>query len=315
MPDRQTVLAVVASTRAHMRRDRLTVAAGAFAYRCFLSLFPVIIALLGFTAIVDIPHHLTVTLIHGVTAALPSGAANVISSALDHAGSRSMNAIWGTVVATLVALWSATSSMVMVEEGLDMAFEMPLDRSFVQKRLVAIPLLIGATALGGAASGLTVFGSQIGNAIRGAAPVAGAAFSITWTVLRWVVALGLIALLFSLLYNVAPYRARVRWRWVSVGSVVATLIWAAVSLGFSFYTSSFDSYGRTYGAFAGVAILIFWLYLTGLAIFFGGEIDAAIARGRAAGIDDGDGRHATEPGSEDDGAIPSTGPGPPPLPA
>jgi membrane protein len=82
----------------------------------------------------------------------------------------------------------------------------------------------------------------------------------------------------SLLYYLAPNRPRARWRWASPGALFATVLWAVVSLGFSLYTSSFDSYGRTYGAFASVAILIFWLYLTGLAIVVGAEVDAAIER-------------------------------------
>jgi membrane protein len=102
------------------------------------------------------------------------------------------------------------------------------------------------------------------------------AFAAIWTALRWLIALGLMNLLFSLLYYVAPNRPRPRWRWTSTGAVLATVVWALVSLGFSFYTSSFGSYAKTYGAFAGVAILIFWLYLTGLAILIGGEVNAAI---------------------------------------
>jgi membrane protein len=85
-------------------------------------------------------------------------------------------------------------------------------------------------------------------------------------------------LLMSLLYYAAPNRPRSRWRWTSPGASFATILWAIVSLGFSFYTSKFGSYGSTYGAFAGVAILIFWLYLTGFAILIGGEVNAAIER-------------------------------------
>jgi membrane protein len=266
------------SARHHMKRDRVSVAAGAFAYRWFLSLFPVIIALLGVAAIVDLPHDVTVSLIRGVTKALPSGAASVITGAISHTGSRSGAAVWATIIATCVALWSATSGMVMVEEGLDMAYEVPADRSFAKKRLLAIPLLIGATLLGGCASALIVFGPQLGSAIKGRAPLGGEAFLVAWIVVRWVIALGLTSLLFSLLYSFALNRVPSRWCWVSPGSIVGTAIWALVSVGFSFYTSSFSSYDKTYGAFAGVAILIFWLYLTGLAILIGGEINAAFER-------------------------------------
>jgi len=269
---------VLRSALAHMKSNRVNIAAGAFAYRWFLAIFPIIIALLGVATLVTVPRNVVVSLIHGVAKSLPSGAAQVFTLAILHTAQRTGADLWTTLVASVVALWSATSGMVMVEEGLDMAYGLPSDRSFLAKRLVAAPLLLGATVLGGAASALIIFGPQLGSLIREVAPFAGSAFATVWTILRWVIALALMTLLFSILYYVAPNQPRRRWRWTSPGALLATALWALVSLGFSFYTSNFGSYGRTYGAFAGVAILIFWLYLTGLAILVGGEVDAALER-------------------------------------
>jgi membrane protein len=173
--------------------------------------------------------------------------------------------------------------MVIVEQGLGMAYGVARDRSFLGKRRMGLVLLIGGVILGGGASGLTVFGASIGDSIRNSAPVTGVAFEAAWNVLRWIVALILINLLFTMLYYLAPNRKSPRWRWTSAGAIVATVLWAIVSFGFSLYTSDFSSYDKTYGAFAGVAILVFWLYLTGLAILVGGEINAARER---LGLDD-----------------------------
>ena len=269
---------VIRSTYENLRADRVNVAAGAFAYRWFLSFFPAVIALLGITTLVTVPSTVVLRLIHGVTRALPAGAAQVFTGAIANATHRTGADVWTTVVASAVALWSATSGMVIVEEGLDMAYGIAADRSFLAKRMMALPLLLGGAVLGGSASALTIFGPQLGELIKRSAPVGGAAFAASWTVLRWVIALSLMNLLFTLLYYLAPNRARARWRWSSSGAVFATTLWAVVSLGFSIYTSNFGSFGATYGAFAGVAVFIFWLYLTGLAILVGGEVNAALER-------------------------------------
>ncbi len=260
---------------ARLKADRVTVAAGAFAYRWFLSIFPLIIALLGAASLVTIPHHVIANLIHGATVALPSGAATVVTQSLTNAQLHAGGGITTTAVASIIALWSATSGMVVMEEGLDMAYGLPTDRSFLVRRMVAIPLLASSVLFGGAASVLTVFGSSLGRLFAHVVPIHGPLFAATWDTLRWVVALALVDLLLRVIYYLAPNR-RSRWRWTSLGTVVATLTWALVSLGFSFYTSKFGSFGSTYGAFAGVAILIFWLYLTGLAILMGAEIDAVL---------------------------------------
>jgi membrane protein len=133
--------------------------------------------------------------------------------------------------------------------------------------------------------------------------------------LRWLLQIGgvlivlvLVPVALALLYRLAPDRDAPRMTWVSVGAVVATLMWLAASIGFSIYTSTFGNYAKTYGVFAGIVVLLLWLWLTMYAILLGAEINAESERQTVADTTEGreesfGGRGAVKPDT-----VPSQGP-------
>jgi membrane protein len=271
--------------------NRGTMSAAALAFYWFLAIFPAMIAVVGFLGLVEMSPSFLPAVQDGISTLLPGDAADVLIEAISNAQRGSAGAsLFVALLGLAVALWSASSGMVGLQEAMDVAYGVPQSRKFVKKRAVALLLVLATGFLGGIACALLVFGDPIGDLVRDAFPV-GDLFLVIWNVIRWVGTLLALTTLFALFYFLGPNRETRSWKWVSPGGLLATLIWILASLAFSFYVSSFGSYGETYGSLAGVIVLVLWLYITGLAVVLGATLNAELERqaeARRQGVNPGE---------------------------
>jgi membrane protein len=110
----------------------------------------------------------------------------------------------------------------------------------------------------------------------------GTLFQVLWDVLRWPVILGLLTVALAPVYYWAPDVGQA-WRWITPGAVFAILAMLSTSLGFSYYVTNLGAYDATYGSIGAVIVLLTWMYLTGLFLLVGGEINAELAHASVAG--------------------------------
>lgn len=249
--------------------DNLTLIAKGVAFSWFMALFPGLVAAISVYGLVTTPAEVK-SQVANLSSSLPDSAKTLITTQLQSLAGASAGALGiGLVVSTALALWAASAGMSGLVAALNIAYDEEEERNFVIKRGLALLLTVGFLLFFGVAIALiAVFpflADQIGD---------GVGVQILLEGVRWVVLLVIAIVALGLLYRVGPDRDAPALRWLSLGSVLATVLWLAASLGFAFYVNNFGSYAETYGALAGVVVLLLWFWITALVVLVGAEINA-----------------------------------------
>jgi membrane protein len=257
-----------------MQADDVFGDAAKLAYYFLLALFPLLIFL---TSIIGIiigsgtgMRHL---LFNYLARVMPSGAFQLIDHTMLEVSTASGA---GTLsFGLLAALWAASSGMGAITDALNVAYDVEEKRSWWRRRLTAIALTIALAVLIIAALSIVLGGSKIADHLA-STYIIGRASAITWKIIQWPIALAFMLLAFALVYFFAPSVRDQEWTWITPGSIAGITLWLAVSFAFKAYLHFFDSYSKTYGSLGAVIVLMLWLYLTGLAVLIGGEINSEV---------------------------------------
>jgi membrane protein len=164
-------------------------------------------------------------------------------------------------------------------DALNRCYHVKDSRPWWKQRLMAIALTVAISVLTIAALAIVLYGGDIVNFVGSHLGLSSLAV-IAWRVVQWPIALFFVVLSFALLYYWSPDTEQ-QWMWITPGSVVGVLTWIGASLLFRVYLHFFDSYSKTYGSLGAVIVLLLWLYISGMAILLGGEINSEIENAAA----------------------------------
>lgn len=256
---------------AELGDDHVATFAAGVAFFGLLALFPAVGATIALAAVVLDPVMIELQL-QGLLSALPPGAAQIVQDQLRDVVASSRGDVGIAAIAgLLISLYSAAKGMKVLIEGMNLAYDEKEKRGFLRLNLLAIGMTLGAIlVLIGALAAMVAVPAMLGNLGMTQAGEALLRYG------RWIV-LGVMALVgLAALYRYGPSRDAPKWRWVSPGSVLATVLWILGSAAFSVYAANFGSYNETYGALGGVIVLLTWLWLSAYVVLLGAELNSEI---------------------------------------
>ena len=260
---------VLRRTKDEIKQDNMPLLAAGVAFYIFLALFPALIAAVTVYGLVADPQDVEQQ-VAALTEALPEDTAQLLGDQLRSIASSSEQALGFGLLASLAgALFAASGGVQNLIKAVNIAYDEEETRGFIRLRAVALLMTLGAIVFLAVAVGLVAVLPVVFDAV-GLGGVGRAAAQVA----RWVGLVAFVMVALAVVYRYAPDRDEPRFTWVGLGSIVATVLWVVGSAGFSLYVSNFGSYGETYGALAGVVVLLLWLFLTSFIVLLGAEINS-----------------------------------------
>jgi membrane protein len=272
-------LAIVTRAAKNSLKDHLTNLAAALAYYAFLAIPAVLLVAVGiFNLVAD--ESLVTKIIKRLDGVVPQEALDLIQQTLNRVvESQANSGIALVVVGSVLALWTVTGAMDTLMWALNAAYGREETRGFVKRRVLALVMVLLLLIAFTLAFGLLVLGPHLSGWIGSAVGLEAAVKWLWWTA-QWPILIVGLSLVFSTVLYLGPNVDHPRWQFLSVGTAISVVVWLLASGGFAVYVSQFSSYNKAWGSLAGVIILLTWLWLSGLALLFGAEVNAEAERSR-----------------------------------
>ncbi|WP_051516020.1 YihY/virulence factor BrkB family protein [Candidatus Blastococcus massiliensis] len=264
-------LQVLERAARHVLDDRLMALAAAVSFFAILSIAPLLVTALSVYGAVNTPDQ-ALDQLSSVAEVLPPELEPLVAEQLTTITTASAQVLtWRGLSGLAAALVTATTAATYLIDALTLAYSETETRSFRRRTGLAVTfVLAGALVLGAVIAGTGALSRRLDRLPDPLQPLAPAVLWLTLAVL--------LALVLSMLYRFAPDRQRARWRWISVGAAFATVLWLVTSLALFAYVQSLGSYETTYGSLGGVAISMFWLWLSVFLVIVGAAVNAESER-------------------------------------
>ena len=257
--------------------DEVLTRSAALAYYFVSALFPMIFFLMAMLGLFAQSHDLQSSLLNYTARFMPEDAYKLVQKTLQEIANSSTGLKLAFGLA--LALWSGAGGVVSVMDALNRCYHVKDSRPFWKQRLISLGMTVAIAALTIVALTIVLYGGDIADFVGSHVGLSNVTV-IAWHIVQWPIALFFVVLSFALLYFWGP-DTKQQWQWITPGAVVGVLTWIGASLLFRVYLHFFNSYSKTYGSLGAVIVLLLWLYISGLAILVGGEINSEIENAAA----------------------------------
>lgn len=254
-------------------QDNLSLVAAGCAFYTLLALFPGLSVAISIYGLVFDPTTVEPQL-ETLRPLLPAAAYDMVAQRVHDLVTAPPAALgWGLVLSILLALWSATAGIKALIGALNVVYEEEEKRGILKYNLLAILLTLGA-----------IVGTLVALAVMVGVPAVLNFFSgwlgplgkLLVTGVSWLLLAGFIILALAVIYRWAPSRNEPKWRWVTPGSLLATVLLLVASGLFSVYVANFAGYDATYGSLGAVVAAMMWFFIAAYVVLLGAEFNAEL---------------------------------------
>lgn len=262
---------ILLRVKSKIASDHVSVVSAGVAFFGLLAIFPAVTALISVAGVLLDPQNVASQLDMIVTM-LPENAAAIIQDQIVKVlgGDEGATGLAG-LIGLLLALYGATKGVMTLMEGMNIAYDEEETRGFIALYATGIALTLFLIFGLICAFGVMIVLPAVIDFFGVPEALETAVLWLQWPILAVSAILGL-----AVIYRFGPARANPRWRWVSPGAIIATILWLIGTIAFSIYTQNFGSYNETYGTLGGVIILLTWLWLSSFIVLAGAALNSEL---------------------------------------